>query len=59
MITIPALTATERVDMERHDVVRCALDLLTRDFEIPRDLVHRHVVNILLESCEKQERWSR
>lgn len=52
-------TQEQRVDMERHDAVRTAGDLLwRRDLGLPRETVRTHVVQLLLDSVEKQARWS-
>lgn len=50
-------SAAERVDMERHETVRLALDLLHTE-GIPKDQVIDHVVRVLLASVQKQYRWS-
>jgi hypothetical protein len=58
----PATTSgPERADMERHDAVRVAGDLLwRRDLrELDRETVRTHVVCLLVDSVIKQERWSR
>lgn len=53
-------SAEQRVDMERHDAVRTAGDLLwRRPLHMDRETLRTHVVALLLESCVKQERWSR
>jgi len=53
-------TGPERADMERHEAVRAAGDALwRRPLDLPRDTVRTHVVQLLLDSCHKQERWSR
>lgn len=53
-------TGQERADMERHDAVRTAGDLLWhRDLGLTREVVRTHVVALLLDSVHKQERWSR
>lgn len=58
MITAPALTAEQRVDMERHDVVRLAGDLLWKHRpDLPTDVVRENVAAVLLASCHKQARW--
>lgn len=61
MNTTLTTTSEERADMERHDVVRTAGDLLwRRDLGgIAKDTVVQHVVQMMLASCIKQERWSR
>ena len=61
MILTAAVTSSyERADMERHEAVRTAGDLLwRRELDLPRDVVRTHVVSMLLDSCHKQERWSR
>lgn len=53
-------TALQRVDMERHEIVRLAGALLRADhYPLPRETVYEHVVQVMLASCIKQERWSR
>lgn len=53
-------TGQERADMERHEAVRTASDILfRRDLGLPRETVRTHVVTMLLDSVRKQERWSR
>lgn len=53
-------TALQRVDMERHEIVRLAGELIFYPQDhVPRDVIREHVVAIMLASCIKQERWSR
>lgn len=56
-----AITSSlQRVDMERREAVRAAADMLFRlDLDLPRDVVQKHVSEVLLASVIKQERWSR
>jgi hypothetical protein len=52
-------TGPERADMERHEAVRTAGDLLwRRDLGLPKETVRTHVVQLLLDSAHKQARWS-
>lgn len=59
-MTTLTTTGPQRADMERHDAVRTAASILfRRDLGLPRDVVRTHVVQLLLDSVHKQERWSR
>lgn len=54
------ITSEQRVEMERHTNVRCALRLLTTDYheKVSREQVREHVVTVMLDSVHKQARWS-
>lgn len=54
-------SAEDNVRMERHQVVRSAATILfEREYPgIPREEVRAHVVQLLLDSVNKQARWSK
>lgn len=56
---LAVISAEDRVDMERRSDLRLAEAILFGESVLPRDVVRAHVTRMLVDSCIRQERWSR